>query len=190
MSKKVVLLAALLFAAGCTSEAPAPTQATATDPTPVQADAEPCPPPEYSATPENVAVGHAYLVRADRIYETRAGGERRRSSLELLDGDPRAVAEAVVADLVGKGFRQMDVPDRGDGTLRLAVIKKGVGRINVAATDDRGSNPAHPRSVGIVTFDWPVTAAQGASDGEAGAEESLESSDDAADPAVNPVPAA
>lgn len=178
MSKRF-LLAAMFLAVGCSQE-PAP-EAAAADPGPaLQSESKPCPPPEYSATPENVAVGHAYLVRADRIYETRAGGERRRSSLELLDGDPRAVAEAVVADLVGKGFRQMDVPDRGDGTLRLAVIKKGVGRINVAATDDRGSNPAHPRSVGIVTFDWPVTAAQGAADGE---------SPDAADAALGDAPA-
>lgn len=179
MSKKVLLAAAFLVA-GC-SQQPAQQESTAPDAAPqaVQAESEPCPPAGYSATPDGVTVDHDYLVRADRMYVARSGDERRRTTLELLDGDPRTVAEAALATLMEQGFRQLDIPDRGDGVLRLAVHEPGVGRINISATDDRGGNPAHPRSVGLVGFDMPMApaGAEPAVDSEGG---DVEAAEDAA----------
>jgi len=187
MSKKLILVAALL-AAGCAQEtspagdtagpAVGPVEAAAADP------AAECPEPRYSPLPAAVAFDRDFLVRTDKVYVTRAGGERRRTSLEILDGDAQAIAREVVADLVAQGARELDVEDRGDGTLRLAVNQRGVGRINVSATDDRGANPAHPRSVGIVAFDWPLS---GGDDADAEADGATGEAQPEPEPVSDPV---
>lgn len=184
MSNKSILLAAGLAAfmvAGCAQETASPDGAA-----PAAADAgvadgsaaamAPCPDPAYRATPDDVALDQAFLVRQDRLYVTRTGAERRRTSLEIQEGDPRQLAERVVGDLVGQGYRQIEVADRGDGIARYAVTKRGVGRVNVAATTDLGARPSHPRSVGVVSFDWPV----------AGADEDDGSAQEAAEAAAQP----
>jgi hypothetical protein len=161
MTKKILLVSLLLGAVGCAQEAPVQPVAEAAD---AQATAQqvstPCPEPAYSPLPDGISVDNDFIVRSDRVYVTKTGVERRRTTLELLDGSPSTVADAVVANFVGQGFRPMDVPDKGDGVARQSVRKGGVGRINVTATSDTGANPAHPRSVGIVAIDWPLTAPQ------------------------------
>lgn len=162
MSRTSLLAIAMMFALGCADD-----QArTAVDDIQTEASAAvagsaasgSCPEPPYSATPAGVAVNHQYFVRSDRVYSTRTGVERRRAALELLSGDARQVAEAALAGYLARGFRQIDVPDRGDGVARYAVRRSGVGRINISATDDTGRKPSHPRSVGVVAFDWPLTS--------------------------------
>lgn len=172
------LLGAVLVVAGCSGD-PAATGTVASDTTDAataaaDAAAVDCPAPAYSATPPDVSeVESQYFVRTDRVYVTKAGDERRRTTIELMEGDPGAVAQAIVDGYVARGFRQLEVADEGDGTSRFAVTKAGVGRTNISATTDRGNNPSHPRSVGLVHFDWPVTVPKDTSDnadtGETGA---------------------
>jgi hypothetical protein len=165
MSKHVLLLAVLL-AAGCAQEQvpgqPAQNAAeeAATAGEAQQAEA-PCPDPGYSPIPQGIPIEGDFYVRADRVYETRKGDERRKTTLELMSGDPSRTAETALSALVAQGFRQIDVPARDDGVARYAVRKAGIGRINVSATSDRGKKPSHPRSVGLISFDWPLPAAGG-----------------------------
>lgn len=154
--KSFVLLTFVVLAAACSkNEPPAP----ANEPAPVvEADANAqlasCPGNTYSAVPDGVDLQGQYYIHNDRVYETKDGVERRHTSLELMSGDAVQIAKGVAQQYVEKGFRQMEIKDRGDGVTRLAVLKPGVGRINIDATADRGKNPSNPRSVGVISFDW------------------------------------
>lgn len=161
MTRMSLLAIAMMFALGCAND---PARTAADD---IQTDASAaaagfaasgsCPEPTYSATPAGVTVYHRYFVRSDPLCSTRIGVERRRTALELLSGDARQAA-AALAGYLARGFRQIDVPDRDDGAARYAVRRSGVGRINISATDDIGAKPSHPRSVGVVAFDLPLTS--------------------------------
>lgn len=164
MSRSLLLLAAFLLAACSQDREAAPAATSASTGAPAAAT-EPCPEPEYRPLPEGISLGQPYLVRGDRVYVTRAGAERRRASLELLEGDPVAAAESIVAQYEAQGFNRLEVPERDDGIVRYAVRKGGVGRVNISASSDRGRNPSHPRSVGVVAVDWefaPAPEAPGA----------------------------
>jgi len=162
------LLGAILAVAGCSGDRPASDTATPADAGTADANAAAaidCPAPVYSATPPGVSeVQSQYFVRTDRAYVTKAGDERRRTTIELMEGDPVAVAQAIADGYVARGFRQLEVADEGDGTTRFAVTRAGVGRTNISATSDRGNNPSHPRSVGLVSFDWPLSVPRDTSD--------------------------
>lgn len=169
MSKQSALAAlsaaALLLAAGC-SQDPASPGADATRP-PAAVATQPCPEPAYTAMPDGIELGQPFLVRSDRIVATANGGERRRTWLEITEGDPRQVAEAIVADLLADGFQRLEARERDDGITRHAVHKRGVGRINISASSDLGAKPSHPRAVGLVGFDWPVAGGdEGPGEGE------------------------
>lgn len=163
MSRKLLFVAAFLMAACSQDRDAAPETTIAAGEQ--AATTAPCPEPAYRPLPEGISLEQAYLVKGDRVYETRAGAERRRAVLELLEGDPVAAAESIVAQYEAQGFNRLEVPERDDGIVRYAVRKRGVGRVNVSATSDRGRNPSHPRSVGMVAVDWefaPAPAASGA----------------------------
>lgn len=179
MSRKFMLLA-LLLAVGCAKEAPpaAPgPQAAATAATDAVETAA-CPEPRYSPLPPGAVFDQDFLVRRDRVNQTRSGALRRRTSLELLGGDAASLAAAIADRYAAEGFRRLDVADRGDGIVRFAVAKGGVGRINIAAAAGRPDKPVHPASVGVVSFDWPVAGAGVAT----GADEASPESEGAAQP--------
>lgn len=156
--KSFVLLTVVVLAAACSRNEPS---APANEPTAVvEADANAqvasCPGNTYSAVPEGVDLQGQYYIHNDRVYETKEGVERRHTSLELMSGDAVQIAKGVAQQYVEKGFRQMEIKDRGDGVTRLAVLKPGVGRINIDASADHGKNPSNQRSVGVISFDWVV----------------------------------
>ena len=103
-----------------------------------------------------------YQVRSDRVYTTKAGLTRRRSTLELLESDVATVVADVSTQLVSEGFRKVAVKDSIDGLTRLAFAKKDYGRINITGSKDVGDKPSNPKAVGLLSFDWPVDAAPSA----------------------------
>jgi hypothetical protein len=110
----------------------------------------------YTPLPDYVVIDTPFHVRSDRIYATKNGIMRRRSTLELLQGGAVPVATAISEELTAAGFRAVDVKDKGDGITRLGFLKKGTGRINVSATPEVGEKPSNPKAVGVVSIDWPV----------------------------------
>jgi len=164
MLKKSIVLAFLVALGACSQETVQPASTSTRDTTVAPAASKEQPEIDlgydYRPLPDGVGIEAPFVVRNDRIYVTKAGDERRRTSLEILEGDSTRLAEAAVGQLEAQGFSRMQIPERGDGVLRMAVRKKGVGRINVTANPDVGNNPSHPRSVGVISFDWPSAAAQ------------------------------
>ena len=61
--------------------------------------------------------------------------------------------------LAANGYRALQVADRGDGITRHGFAKRGEGRVNISATPEVGTRPAHPRSVGVLSIDWPSAPA-------------------------------
>lgn len=182
LSKSLVLLPLLLIAA-CTPDAPAD-KAVATGTYAGEAAsstrvATDCPQSVYSATPPGMSVDHDYLVRTDRVYTTKDGAERRRTTLELLDTAPEPLAKELMAALLANGYREIQQDDQGDGIQRFAARKPGLGRINISASNDVGKRPSHPRSVGLLAFDWPLAPeTDGNVDDEDGASELPEQAGD------------
>lgn len=122
----------------------------------------------YSPWPGMVIVESPFHVRSDRIYTTKNGADRRRTTLELLEGEAANVIGSIGDTLVSEGFSAMNIPDKGDGIQRLAYRRNGYGRINLSAKSDAGDKPANPRATGVITFDWPLS---GSEPPEAGASE-------------------
>jgi hypothetical protein len=155
MSRKVLLLA-LLLAAGCSNSAPPAVPAPETSAGNGSMAVADCPQPRYSPLPPDAVVDQDFFVRNDRVNTTRSGALRRRTSLELMGGEPKALAASIAERYVANGFRRLEVAERGDGVARFAVIKRGFGRINISAMGERPRNPSHPASVGVINFDWPI----------------------------------
>jgi len=176
MIRKFVVLVLLMFLAACSREQPvAPLEAEA--PAAAAASVDTAPVPQgfvYSPLPEGVSIATPFHVRNDRIYSTRTGAMRRRSNLELLEGDAAAAAVAVGSQLQAGGFRSIEIEDKGDGMTRLAFIKKAAGRVNLRAGSDVGAKPANPLAQGLLSIDWQVSAAPAA--GSDDAAESVEGS--------------
>ena len=186
MSKQLAMAAlsaaTLWLAVGCAQDAaPDGDARTATGAAQV-ADTAPCPEPAYLAMPAGIELDQPFLVASDRVYETDAGGERRRTWLEIQEGDPLQVAEGVVTGLLAEGFERVETRERDDDITRLAVHKRGVGRINISATRELGARPSHPRSVGQVGFDWPVAGPDEGPDAGPDEDSAAEAADTAAAP--------
>lgn len=130
----------------------------------------------YSPLPEGVSVSSPYQVRSDRVYQTKSGAERRRATLELLEGDPVAAIRTIGGQLEAQGFHALPVADKGDEVTRLAYRKREAGRINMAAWSDIGERPSNPHSVGVLWVDWQLTPAPDAAQDQ----------DDAADADAGP----
>jgi hypothetical protein len=111
----------------------------------------------YSPLPRGIQLVQSFHVRSDRIYTTKTGAERRRATLELLEGGTAAAAEDVQKQMAASGFRALPVKDKGDGITRLAFVKKGMGRTNVSVNPDVGDKPSNPHAVGVIMFDWQLT---------------------------------
>jgi hypothetical protein len=114
----------------------------------------------YSPWPGMVIVETPFHVRSDRIYTTKNGADRRRTTLELLEGEAAKVIGSIGDTLVSGGFSAMNIPDKGDGIQRLAYRRNGYGRINLSAKSDVGDKPANPRATGLITFDWPLSGSE------------------------------
>lgn len=165
MTRHLVVLAAALALSACSGQNASPqasADATATATPTKSVDGQALTAFAYSPFPEGVVLVQPFHVRSDRIYRTKAGAERRRSALELLDGGAPSAAQDVARQMASSGFRKLDVKDKGDGVTRMSFVKKGRGRINVASSSDVGSKPSNPKAVGVITIDWQLAPAPAA----------------------------
>ncbi len=104
-----------------------------------------------------VIVETPFHVPCNRIYTTKNGAERRRTTIELLEGEAATVIGSIGDSRVSEGFRAMNIQDKGDGIQRLAYKRNGYGRINLSAKSDVEDKPANPRATGPIMFDWPLS---------------------------------
>lgn len=158
--RATVLAICLVLLAACAREPANPTPA----PVPAGTDVAPAAPAvdagfDHTPLPAGIVVDTPYLVRSERVYLTRNGAERHRSTIELLEGDAVALASDIGTQLAANGYRALQVADRGDGITRHGFAKRGEGRVNISATPEVGTRPAHPRSVGVLSIDWPSAPA-------------------------------
>ena len=163
MTKNLLCIGILAVLAACTGSKPVPVDAkpgsdvVATANPSVKQEDQRCA-NGYSPLPKGVVLA-PFHVRSDRIYTTKVGAERRRATLELLEGGTAAAADDVSKQMAASGFRSLGVEDKGDGMIRLAFLKKDAGRINVTASSDVGDKPSNPHAVGLIMFDWQLAPA-------------------------------
>jgi hypothetical protein len=65
----------------------------------------------YSPLPRGIQLVQSFHVRSDRIYTTKTGAQRRRATLELLEGGTAAAAEYVKKLMAASVFRALPVKD-------------------------------------------------------------------------------
>jgi hypothetical protein len=174
MTRHLVVLAAAFALSACSGQngAPASTSAAADASQATSVDRQAPTAVTYSPFPLGVVLAQRFHVRSDRIYTTKSGAQRRRATLELLDGAPDATADSVSKQMASSGFRALTVKDKGDGITRLAFVKKGAGRTNVSISSQVGDKPSNPRAIGLIMFDWqlaPATASAAAASPDQGA---------------------
>ena len=116
----------------------------------------------YSPFPDGIGLAQRFQVRSDRVYPIKSGAERRRTTIEVLEGDPVGALREIGRQFQEHGFAPVAVADRKDGVTRLAFRKRDAGRVNMAATSELGERPSNPRSVGVVWVDWQVSPAPAA----------------------------
>ena len=162
MTRHLAVLAAALALSACSGQNAAPPASTGTAADASQASSvgdHASTAFAYSPFPQGVVLAQPFHVRGDRIYTTKSGAQRRRATLELLEGAPGDVADSVRKQMASSGFRALAVKDKGDGITRLAFVKKGAGRINVSISSNIGDKPSNPRAVGVIMFDWQLAPA-------------------------------
>lgn len=156
---RVVTLSAVLMIASCSSEAPQSASVSVPPCAPAPGESGGAAQASgfaYSPLPAGIVLMSPYQVRVDRVYVTSKGEERRTTSLELLEGNVDSLAQDILRQLADTGYTAMNIPEKNDGVTRRAVRKKSVGRINVSNTEKLGAKPSNPRSVGVISFDWPL----------------------------------
>lgn len=161
MKLAIPVISCLFAMAACSNPAPtaavedlSPSAEVATEPCPEQAG--------YIAFPEGVALDIPYHLRADRIYIHKNGKERRRVSVEFLDGDAGTALASFEQSMIRAGFTAKPRKDMPNGNVTMAFGKKGFGTVRLVAVSTPGPKPSNPGAKGVISMDYPadnVTAA-------------------------------
>lgn len=168
---KIVFASVLLtFLSGCNPEPVATSEsASTTASTDAENSASPADAPPAGASdsllPPGVTITVPSKQRSMHGYTTKAGQDRRVVIYEFFDGDVATVTGSLERSMAAAGFNSKPVDDKGDGKTRVAFIKPGFGRVNIAVTSSLGNKPSDASAKGVFSLDVPlVDTAPGASD--------------------------
>lgn len=162
MKRTLLIAVGLLAIAGCNNPRPAvlPVAGTtaATEAAPETAAA--CPEETgYKLFPEAMKLAIPYHLRGDRIYVHKNGQQRRRVTVEFLEGDVGTALAAFEQSMVTAGFKAGPRNDGADGKITMPFSKKGFGTAHVSAMPTVGPKPSNPDAKGVISIDYPMGAA-------------------------------
>ena len=158
MIRRILPALVVAFAVSACTQQSTPTAPTTTSDSQVVAEAKPCPevPLGYQPFPAGVTPTLKYHLRNDRIYAHANGTQRRRLTLEALEGDV-ASAQASLADALEKGgFRAKPAKTRSDGGTQIAFTKSGLGTLYMVIKPMDPAKTSHPYAKGEISIDYPV----------------------------------
>lgn len=166
MNRCITALTVLLIISGCSQDVspvatlpPDDTPESSIEPAEAENDTFNCANTIYAPYPPGMKLHARFIVRSDRVFLNQKGRERRRTALELLDGDAIQVAENAVSQLVAAGLKSKGAKQDAKGMTAYSLRKPDYW-VSVRVGTDVGARPAHPRSVGLVIFEWPAHAEQ------------------------------
>jgi hypothetical protein len=161
MKRTLLIAVGLLAIAGCNNPAPADQTAQGT-PAAVPTSSSDTNPaacseaPGYNPFPQGIAPAFAYHLRSDRLYVHKNGKNRRRLTIEFLDGDANAALASFEQSMSAAGFKARPRKDGADGRITTPFAKKGFGTVIATAIPSPGPNPANPAAKGVLSIDYPM----------------------------------
>lgn len=123
--------------------------------------------PVPQALPQGFVLRFAHDFRGDTLVTVTPREQRRRVTVEYLEGEPADIVASLAGSALDAGFKSGRWQQTQDGRISFFAHKGGYGQLRAEITP--GGRLSHPAAKGAVVLGWPVRSrppAPVAGDGE------------------------
>ncbi|HET6435865.1 MAG TPA: hypothetical protein VFG18_09225 [Xanthomonadaceae bacterium] len=110
--------------------------------------------PVPQALPQGFVLRFAHDFRGETLVAVTPREQRRRVTVEYLEGEPADIVASLADSAVRAGFKSGRWQQAKDGGISFFAHKGGYGQLRAEITP--GGRLSHPAARGVVVLGWPV----------------------------------